>query len=109
MPRFVLLLSFVAAGCKSTDCPNIAGDDDRDWCYYDRVVAGAAQADLDGALESLQRIQSPMVRAFATARLITAEPPGLTVQHAENLCNQLVDPHKDSCIKSWSRPHLWNR
>lgn len=81
--------------------------DRRDWCYYERVVTLADQSQLEPALTALGQIDSVMVRAFATERLISVAPEGLTVQRAEGLCNSLDEPHRTSCVKSWSRPHLW--
>lgn len=105
---FVLTLA-LATACKRSDCESMTELDRQDWCFHGRATSATEKGDLDAAILAIGEIDSPMVRALATEQLISAAPTGLDVQKAEQLCNALQEPHRSSCVKSWTRPHLWSK
>ena len=103
---FALIL---LAGCGQKDCAKVANADDRDWCYHEVVVQEAKANHLDLSLTALGQIQAPMVRAFAIQELMVADPKGMHKEQAEALCRTLPTNQVESCLRTWSRPHLWSQ
>lgn len=108
---FVALLTALAAltGCWPRTCADIGDADRRDACYVKAVLDAAEKDQLEAAVYALERLESPMVRSYATDKLIAAAPTGLNLPRVEQLCRALSGAHAESCMKSWTRPHLWSR
>ena len=104
---FVPLLLTLVSGCGAPDCASKSDANARDWCYHDRALAKLKDGQLDPALADVGAIESPLVRAFATNELLAAGPKGMTASMAQTLCDKLPHPNRDSCEKTWTRPHLW--
>ena len=104
----VLLLGALPA-CPSSDCASKPTADERDWCYHAASVEHAKRDELQPALEALNQIQAPMVRTFAVQQLMVAAPKGMTKEQAESLCRSLGGSEADICMRTWSRPHLWEK
>ncbi|MDP6932466.1 MAG: hypothetical protein QGG40_06090 [Myxococcota bacterium] len=101
-----VLLGFTS-GCGTENCAEKAQAAERDWCRYEQVVDSAGSERLEEALAILAVMETPMVKAAAVDKLITAAPPGLDSARAQSLCQELPQPHHRACIQTWSRPHLW--
>lgn len=97
------------SGCGDRDCATISGADERDWCYHEVVVREAKADRLETALASLEHIQAPMVRGFAIQELMAANVKGMHKEQAEALCRTLPSNQIESCLRTWSRPHLWSQ
>ena len=108
---FLVTIAALAAlqGCWPRTCADIGDGDERDACYVKAVLDAAEKDQLEAAVYAIERIESPMVRSYATDKLIAAAPTGLTLPRAEQLCRALSGSHGESCMKSWTRPHLWTR
>lgn len=104
---FLISPLVLAVSCGERDCAKISVVDERDWCLHERAVARAQRGTLDLALSDLGAIQAPMVKAFATEKILTTAPAGISHQQAESLCKSLSEPYASSCLRTWSRPHLW--
>lgn len=103
-----LLGTLSLQGCGAKPCAEIASADERDWCWHGQAIELAGQGNLDGAIQALDGIQAPMVRSFATEKILTDPRSGLSQFQAEALCKELVEPYSTSCLRAWSRPHLWS-
>lgn len=104
----LVLFLFAAAGCGEKDCASMADLNERDWCFHELTVKHAKADQLEPALAAVTQIQAPMVRAFAIQELMVAGPKGMSKERAEALCRTLQDNQIESCLRTWSRPHLWN-
>lgn len=100
---FVVLV----AGCGGSRCEDLGDTDKRDWCFHEAAIQQAAGGDMEGAKGHLAKIEAPMVKAFATEKILTAASGALTQQQAEGMCRDLAAPYSDNCLRTWSRPHLW--
>lgn len=110
------LLNIIAAlffpfvgGCGSGDCASKATADEQDWCYHASAVEHARRDELQPSLDDLAKIQAPMVRAFAVQELMVAAPRGMSKEQAEGLCRSLASDQSEACMRTWSRPHLWEK
>ncbi len=97
----------LASGCGARDCAALQVADERDWCYHGQAIDLAKDKRTEEAIAALSSIQAPMVRSFATEKILTDASSGFTQQQAEGLCKALVEPYGTSCMRAWSRPHLW--
>lgn len=105
----VVTLVMGIAGCGRGDCSAKPAGDERDWCYHGQAISLAGEKRTEEALQTLEHIEAPLVRAMATEKILTDSPAGITQQQAEALCRALPEPHGSSCLRAWSRPHLWNK
>lgn len=101
------LLAVLVSACEDPKCEDIQDTDKRDWCYHESAIRQAAGGDMDGAQSTLAKIEAPMVRAFATEKILTSAEGALTQQQAEAMCRGLAEPYSENCLRTWSRPHLW--
>ena len=99
--------ALLLSACGGADCSQLADAKERDWCFYEKASTAAQKDDLHGAMGSIQAIQDVTVRAAAADKLIMAAPSGLSAQGAGDICQTLPEPQSSSCIRTWSRPHLW--
>ena len=47
--------------------------------------------------------------AFAIQELMVADHKGMHKEQAEALCRTLPTNQIESCLRTWSRPHLWSQ
>lgn len=104
------LLSLLAlgSGC-GRDCAGVADLTARDWCYYDEAVDAADSDDIDGAIGAISAIQSSLVFAAATERMMELAPLGVGYDTVVTMCSRLPGEAAQSCRKTWDRRHLWGR
>lgn len=109
--RALALLSLLSfhTGCGEQACDEVEDADKRDWCFHEAAIASAEQSRMEEALSALNEIQAPMVKAFATERILTGAASGLSMQQAEAMCRSLPEPYLGNCLRTWSRPHLWTK
>lgn len=100
-------LAVLVSACGSSRCEDMPDADQRDWCYHEAAIKQATGGDIPGAKGTLSKIEAPMVKAFATEKILTSAVGALTQQQAEAMCRDLAAPYSDNCLRTWSRPHLW--
>lgn len=99
-----------ASGCGGQkDCAAEQDDSTRDWCWFEQATGAAKKNSLGDAVTSIQQIQDPMVKSSAIDKVIFAGPDGLDQTTVQNLCNQVEQPYTDTCMRTWNRPHLWEK
>ena len=99
------------AGCGGGGhpCADRARGEARDWCRFEEVERHVAAGAAEAALAEVRAMDSDEVKAAALARLLSAGLVGGDVGGVEALCDELSEPHRSGCRRTWARPHLWER
>lgn len=113
--RVLRLLALAAglaltAGCGSKkDCAAEVDATARDWCWFEQASKAAQDDELQEAVTAVQQIQDPMVKSSAVDKVIFADPSGLDQTIVQRLCSQVEPPYDTTCLRTWNRPHLWEK
>lgn len=97
-------------GCDTKkDCAAEVDATARDWCYFEQAAKSAEADKLQEAVTAVQQISDPMVKSSAVDKVIFAEPTGLDQAVVQSLCSHVEPPYDDTCLRTWNRPHLWEK
>ena len=105
----LMAVTVSACGSKEKDCASLEAGDPRDYCWFDRAAKDAERNDLAAARQSLLEISNLSIKAMATEKVIFAAPDGLDQATVRDLCGQLPQPNSASCLRTYNRPHLWEK
>ena len=92
-------------GGSTSSCAQIEGQRERDVCFYEQLVAAAAdQSQI--AIAAAQSINDPVIKSAGVLDWIRAHNRAVSVEDGQRLCDQLENWERTACERRLYAAHL---